>query len=1484
MEELCNYFGINSQNYPLSPNPFETDNARELHENIQPNTCEVEEEDEVDGSSANGKRKMMENISNRSKKLKTTIEEFTELPPLENNFILEYRDSKNKMVMNRVQERTVRCRLRNPELEIPIEEFMLMIIGLFESLIEQLIDEFGVNTVVRICIDHPSKEKLQRPIIILPRILGLLNPWDIFDKIESVLSSGAEIPLDDLLRIYVGIIKLPNGNGRSRYEKTDECKKKKKSILRIVNPGDNNCLGRAILVAVSRKKSINNPSTETKASYDRVRDSRKKAQGIEAEALRKIVGSTTNSVKDIPLYEEYLKISICCYSDERNIKHPIYRGCPRFKDTVALLHSVEKGVGHFDVCCNPKGMIGTSEHCESCGAFFNDKLKHCCFLWCNICGRKDCTEKFAFRCRDCNRKCRSYDCYKAHKIEKKLNRGKNSNSTIPSMCSQNWQCEECGIQLKTNDRSPEIHECGEIKCTVCLQYNFDEHRCYMRSSRKKLDNPKFIFYDFECRQDDGTHVPNFCVAQSMCGNCEDQVVTSESKCEFCGSRCYVCNKKKGDDFERNACVTCGYRQVIFRGEDTKDKFCDWLFSKNHTDFTAIAHNAKGYDNYFLYSYLVNKNILPDNLIFQGTKLMYMHVASPRNIRLLDSLNFLPMPLSNLPKAFGLSELKKGFFPHFFNTLANQNEKRNVLPEKSLYGYEAFSVNKKREFEKWYSENYSNGFDFQKEMEEYCISDVNILLNACKSFRNLLIQTTGDKTDFDELVENFVDPFAYLTIASVCLGVFKSKFLVENWRVLTKGNENPFCVHNTLCKCVWIKARKMNADASLEIFLDEIWVSANTVEIVESEFVNSPIGLIPPHGYAGRDNHSKEAIEWLKVVEREYTSNGKKITIQTARCQLGEKRIICQGKHQNISYKVDGYFEYDGEKYICEYYGCNFHGCLQCYVRERELTKTNGRTLGQAYRDTILKERRLKSAGYKLITKWSCEFKNDLTSTELNSFVKSLNIQEPLNIRDSYFGGRTNAIVLHKLFTEGEKGYYVDFTSLYPDVLKYQSYPKFHPEKIIDNFEKPFKKECRKGDCIYANEQNHCNGSHWCFPYFGIAKVLIQPPKDLLFPVLPVKINGKLKFPLCYKCAEKGDPRSICLCSDDKRSFVQTYCTPEIEAALNTGYEIKKVFEVLHWSDVETYNPLTKEGGLFTTYINTFLKLKQESSGFPENVLSEEEIDSYIERYKEHEGISLEKSNIVKNPGLRSLSKLALNSFYRKFGQCTNLRKTVLVDDLGVLFNFFADPSKEIADFHLMSDKIIAVEFNNSKDFESQSLDTNVTIASFCTAYARLKLWTVLNKLQERVLYHDTDSIIFSAKDLDYIPELGEYLGELTNELSCSEMGCKGCSGHYIEEFVSCGPKNYSYKVNTGQTVCKVRGFSLNYENSKIINFESMKNCLNDWLQGKKSKVQTVKTEIRRDKYDTVIKTSRIVKNYGMCYDKRRIVNNYETVPFGYVSK
>ena len=85
-----------------------------------------------------------------------------------------------------------------------------------------------------------------------------------------------------------------------------------------------------------------------------------------------------------------------------------------------------------------------------------------------------------------------------------------------------------------------------------------------------------------------------------------------------------------------------------------------------------------------------------------------------------------------------------------------------------------------------------------------------------------------------------------------------------------------------------------------------------------------------------------------------------------------------------------------------------------------------------------------------------------------------------------------------------------------------------------------------------------------------------------------------------------------------------------------------------------------------------------------------------------------------------------------------------------------------------------MEYKQSKEFEEPSNKTNVIISAFCSAYAHIKLWQMMKKLGNCVMYHDTDSIIYTYKSQEWIPLIGEYLGDLMDELSCSKIGCKGC--------------------------------------------------------------------------------------------------------------
>ena len=108
------------------------------------------------------------------------------------------------------------------------------------------------------------------------------------------------------------------------------------------------------------------------------------------------------------------------------------------------------------------------------------------------------------------------------------------------------------------------------------------------------------------------------------------------------------------------------------------------------------------------------------------------------------------------------------------------------------------------------------------------------------------------------------------------------------------------------------------------------------------------------------------------------------------------------------------------------------------------------------------------------------------------------------------------------------------------------------------------------------------------------------------------------------------------------------------------------------------------------------------------------------------------------------------------------------------------------------------------------------MACFTTCWARLKLYDALDILQERVLYKDTDSVVFLSAQGMPEPPLGDYLGDFKDKLPPDD---------YIVEFASGGPTNYGYKTHKGKEDCKVRGITLNSLGKGYVNFEVLKNNL-----------------------------------------------------------
>ena len=85
------------------------------------------------------------------------------------------------------------------------------------------------------------------------------------------------------------------------------------------------------------------------------------------------------------------------------------------------------------------------------------------------------------------------------------------------------------------------------------------------------------------------------------------------------------------------------------------------------------------------------------------------------------------------------------------------------------------------------------------------------------------------------------------------------------------------------------------------------------------------------------------------------------------------------------------------------------------------------------------------------------------------------------------------------------------------------------------------------------------------------------------------MNNKLLFPLCRTCAETQN-QNECLHANDERSLIGTWVTDELKKAVEKGYVIQKMYEVWHYDRIAQYDPTTKSGGLFTGYVNKFLKV------------------------------------------------------------------------------------------------------------------------------------------------------------------------------------------------------------------------------------------------------------------------------------------------------
>jgi DNA polymerase type B, organellar and viral len=436
------------------------------------------------------------------------------------------------------------------------------------------------------------------------------------------------------------------------------------------------------------------------------------------------------------------------------------------------------------------------------------------------------------------------------------------------------------------------------------------------------------------------------------------------------------------------------------------------------------------------------------------------------------------------------------------------------------------------------------------------------------------------------------------------------------------------------------------------------------------------------------------------------------------------------------------------------------------------------------------------------------------------------------------GGRTDARHLYYNLSEEEKakGYeirYQDIVSMYPYVQVAHQYPVGLPEICIyDLAVYPCKKHQNPDKGNVINLICDCNVTLKQLDsdkmlnitleiyeptveeiledetFFGIVCATLEPPKNLFHPVLVVWDSAANK----------------CVASLEKISF-GVFTTPEFKKALSVGYKLVK----LHRLDKYKY-----KSGLWNDFIKELYIEKMANS---ESKPSQEMQDMLVEKYEERFGMGdavLESfSRWAKNSAKRQVFKIMLNSGWGKHCQRAIMGQVLMVseEDDESVFALFANLQENIVKVQDMREvgKLTMIRFEALGISNPDLHDSYIPAGVFVPAYGRLQLYEYLEKLGKRVLYHDTDSIVYLYKpEEDNIPSSDVWGSWSEEEISRNAN---------IQTFVSLGPKTYGIKTKSGETMIKAKGLSLKHSHRNILNFEKMEELIHKHLVQKYPKVE-----------------------------------------------
>ena len=184
--------------------------------------------------------------------------------------------------------------------------------------------------------------------------------------------------------------------------------------------------------------------------------------------------------------------------------------------------------------------------------------------------------------------------------------------------------------------------------------------------------------------------------------------------------------------------------------------------------------------------------------------------------------------------------------------------------------------------------------------------------------------------------------------------------------------------------------------------------------------------------------------------------------------------------------------------------------------------------------------------------------------------------------------------------------------------------------------------------------------------------------------------------------------------------------PKLEKAVEKGYQILQFHEVWHFTEEQ------QRVGLFQEYVNTWLKIKEEASGWPEyvgaNPIKQKE---HVAKYYEKEQIQLDLDKIEKKS--RSLHP-GQNDVKLDVGKIWSNKTQVKEFDNPVKFHKFHDSDKyNVCSVSVLTEQCVEIHYKHQLQDNPVSPNLKIFIACFMTCHARLNLYEALDQLQERML-------------------------------------------------------------------------------------------------------------------------------------------------------